>query len=160
MGGNMEECELCGRQTSDVYVVDVEGVELRACQRCAKGKKIIRTELESVKKPKQGRPGGMIQRPKRDEDKELVDNYGEVIRNAREKMKLPIKVLAEMINEKEHLLARVEKEETHPTIELTKKLERALGIKLTASDTGESEQKTSGGKAEEATLGEFISKEG
>jgi putative transcription factor len=118
MGGSMEECELCGRQTSDIYVVDVEGVELRACQRCAKGKKVLRTELESSKKAKPGKPWQQQAKPKREEDKELVENYGEAIRKARERMKLPIRVLAEMINEKEHLLARVENEETHPTIAL------------------------------------------
>jgi len=32
---------------------------------------------------------------------ELIDNYGKVIREAREKMQLPLKVLAEMLNEKE-----------------------------------------------------------
>ncbi|MFI5412650.1 MAG: multiprotein bridging factor aMBF1 [Candidatus Micrarchaeales archaeon] len=149
----MEDCELCGRQTKNVYVLDVENVELRTCASCAKGKKVIRTELESVKQKPSAR--SQAARPMKEEDKPLVDDYAKVIHNARVQMKLPIKVLAEMINEKEHLILRVEEEKTMPSIELTKKLEKLLKIKLTyepVQETNKFSVKKSGG----VTIGDFV----
>ena len=149
----MEECELCGRTTKDVYVLNVENVELRACASCAKGKKVVRTELEA--KVQKQRPS--FQKPKiiKDEDRQLVENYSSVIRNAREGMKIPLNVFAEMINEKEHFLLRIEEGRTMPTIALTKKLEKALKIKLT-EEPKEQEKKISPGKSQSATLGDFV----
>lgn len=149
----MEECELCGRQTKDIYVLNVENVELRTCASCAKGKKVVRTELErQVKKPD---IRSQRTRPKTDEEKELVEDYPSVVRRARERMKIPIKVLAEMLNEKEHLILRVEEGKTLPSIGLTKKLEKALKIKLTEEGAEEAKNVTTR-KASEATIGDFI----
>jgi putative transcription factor len=149
----VEDCELCGRPTKDIYVLNVENVELRACASCAKGKKVIRTEME----PQMQRLKPAFQRPRRvsDEDRQLVEDYQNVIRNAREGMKIPLKVLAEMLNEKEHLLLRIEEGKTMPTIELTKKLEKALKIKLT-EEPKEPEKKFTAGKSQGATLGDFV----
>lgn len=149
----MEECELCGRQTKDIYVLSVENVELRACASCAKGKKVIRTELDRARTSTSAKNV----RPKRisDEDLELMDDYATKIRQAREKMKLPIKVLAEMINEKEHLILRIEENKTKPDIALTKKLEKFLKIKLTeepAEESGNYQAK----RIQGATLGDFV----
>ena len=152
----MEECELCGRQLKDVYVIDVENVEMRVCAACAKGKRVLRTEMERPAQ-KRGNPAAMPSRPAREEDMVLIEGYGSAIHNARERMKLPIKVLAEMINEKEHYLQRVEEEKTEPTVALTKKLEKALSIKLTEEPRGEGRIQTK--KATEATLGEFVKEE-
>ena len=69
-------------------------------------------------------------------------------------MKLPMKVLAEMINEKETLLSRVEQQHTLPTLKLAKKLEKALNIKLEAAP--EQRQDAPKSKKSSATLGEFI----
>ncbi len=154
----MEECELCGRQTKDVYVLNIEGVEMRSCAKCAEGKKVVRAEIDKPKQ--QARPGS--QRPPRrnpDEPAELIDNYGKVIHDAREHMHLPLKVLGEMLSEKEHLLLRIEEERTKPTVELTKKLERVLGIKLTEEQRDE--KKVSVGRPSAgATLGDFMEGKG
>ncbi len=150
----MEDCELCGRQAKDIYVVNVENVELRTCASCAKGKKVIRTESEPQQQKK-----NIYQRPKvvRDEDKLLIENYAQVVKGAREQMKLPIKVLAEMLAEKEHLILRIEEGNTKPTIDLTKKLEKVLKIKLTEDPV---EEKENGNyvakKSQGATLGDFV----
>lgn len=153
----MEECELCGRAMSDVYLVNVEGAELRVCVNCARGKKVIATYAEQKKQ--KGRPI-VSTRPPREEDERLVENYGTLIREARERMRLPLKVLAEMIAEKETFLARVEHQSTMPSIALTKKLEKALNIKLIdmSSDTGG--QSRGSGRSEGVSLGDFIKKKG
>ncbi|MGD0729195.1 MAG: multiprotein-bridging factor 1 family protein [Candidatus Micrarchaeaceae archaeon] len=149
----MEECELCGAKMKDVYVVNVDNVELRVCIKCAQGKKIISKVMEQKK-------GNVLQMPKKDKNEipQIVENYGRIIHDARESMKLPMKVLAEMINEKETLLSRVEQQRTMPSVELTKKLEKALSIKLTEESQVQKENMHSYGNNEEATLGEFVTK--
>ncbi len=150
----MEDCELCGRPTETVYVLNIENVEMRTCARCAKGKKVIR--MESYAEPKKAKVQA-ITRPRHvsDEDKVLIEDYGIAVRRARERMHLPIKVLAEMLNEKEHLLVRVEEQKTKPTIDLTKKLEKALRIKLTEEAPEEGKVYTSRA-SESATIGDFV----
>ncbi len=146
----VEECELCGRQTRDVYIVSIEGADLRVCASCAKGKKVLYREVEARK--------GSIQRKtikKTEEELELVEGYGKKIHAARDQMQLPLKVLAEMINEKEPHLLRVEEEKTIPSIELTKKIEKALNIKITQQkDDGPGSG--TGKKPGSVTLGDFF----
>ena len=151
----MEECELCGNKTANIYIVDVEGVELRVCAKCAKGKHVI-SKVDTEEHGHQGRkPIPQSSAIKRQEEAEIIDDYGKVIREARGRMKLPLNTLAEMINEKETLLYRVENQKTLPTIELAKKLEKALGIKL-ERDASKAEDARHGDRKESATLGEFM----
>jgi putative transcription factor len=148
MGDGMEECEICGAKTNDVYIVDVEDVELRVCTKCAKGKKIVSKVVGKNATQK-------FVKSSKSEEPQLVENYGLLIHNARESMKLPIKVLAEMINEKETLLLRVEQQRTLPTLQLAKKLEKALGIKLAETEQ-QNENVVFSKKGDKATLGDFI----
>lgn len=150
----MEECELCGSKMKDVYIVNVDEVELRVCTKCAQGKKIISKVMDQPKGSKQ-----QAAKAAKNEIPQLVENYGSKMHKARESMKIPLKVLAEMINEKETLLARVEQQRTMPSVELTKKLEKALGIKLVESAAQLQEKSASySSKNEAATLGEFMNK--
>lgn len=149
----MEECELCGHPMSYIYGIEIDKVELRVCAKCAKGNRV--TYKEEPKEKKSKNPQITVPVRKKPEDVELIENYGEVMRKARERMKLPLKVLAEMLAEKETLLYRVETQHTVPTIELTRKLERALGIKLEQQSENTEKVRTKP-KKDEATLGEFI----
>jgi putative transcription factor len=146
----MEDCELCGRQTKSVYVLNIENVEMRTCVRCAEGKKVVRVESDApreAQKPRTTRPGPQ-------EEEELIDGYGAVVRSARERMKIPLPVLAEMLNEKEHQLLRVEEERTRPTIALTKKLEKVLKIKLT--EAAPEVKHVANKKGSDITIGDLI----
>lgn len=137
----------------EVYIVNVDEVELRVCTKCAQGKKITAKVLEKPKRPDQ--PA----RESKNELPQLVENYGKVIHDARESMKLPLKVLAEMINEKETHLQRVEQQRTMPSVELTKKLEKVLGIRLAETSTQIQDSGAGhSGQGASATLGEFIPK--
>lgn len=144
----MEECELCGKPISGAYVVSVEGVELRVCMGCAKGKRVVRRDAPRA------RAVTGFRKPEKAEV-EVVDNYGSVMRKARESMKLPMKVLAEMINEKETLLTRVEQQRTLPTEQLVRKLQRVLNVKL--EQESEREERGHSSRKDGATLGEFVS---
>ena len=129
----MEECELCGRGTEIVHVIDIEGAEMRVCASCANGKRLLYKEDKRAPHKSSANPQVKSQRVNKDDIFELVPDYGAVIHNARERLKIPIKVLAEMINEKEHFLARVESQKTVPPDALVGKLERALNVKLRES---------------------------
>ncbi len=61
---------------------------------------------------------------------EIVDNYGDIVRKAREKMGLTREQLAKILKEKESVIARIENYEMVPDDKLAKKLERVLKIKL------------------------------
>jgi putative transcription factor len=122
----MLECELCGRKIKGkAYIVKIDNAEVLACEECAAGKEVVRViGVESSEtKPK----------PKKEtkvEEEEIVMDYGERIRKAREQLKIPLKVLAERINEKESYLKRIEDQEVLPSEEVARKLEKELGIKL------------------------------
>jgi putative transcription factor len=125
----MAECEICGRDTDDLYEVNVEGAAMLACAKCAKVRgKPRRQQLGSAGEKNPPRPAAAASA----EEAELVDNYGEVIRKAREALGLPMKVLAERISEKESTLVRIEKQRVPPTEKERRKIERELGIRLLA----------------------------
>ncbi len=146
----MYDCEICGKKTESLYIIDVEGAELTTCSSCAEGKNIIEImEDEKKNNTKMHKSSEKIQ----EESIEIIDDYGVVIRNAREKIGIPIKVLAEMINEKESMLNRVEHGKMLPSDKLIDKLEKNLGIKLkiSISQTSHIEKKGSDPKL---TLGD------
>ena len=120
----MEECEICGRKAGNLYLVELEGAQMVACSECSKGAKIIE-QLKTAEKIEQAK------RPEKTvEELQVVENYGKTIRRAREMMGIPLKVLAEKINEKESTLFRIENEHTLPSDKVAKKLEKELGIRL------------------------------
>ncbi len=62
---------------------------------------------------------------------ELVDDYGKVIRRAREASGMSHEELALKIREKASLLKKIEREAIIPEDKVRRKLERTLGITLT-----------------------------
>ncbi|MCL5427880.1 MAG: multiprotein bridging factor aMBF1 [Candidatus Marsarchaeota archaeon] len=125
----MYDCEICGRKTDTLYIIDVEGAEMTACAKCSAGKNIVDTITQDAG---QARKQGPLQAEDAPIAEELAEDFGDMIRMAREKMGLPLSVLAERINEKESTLNRVEHGRMLPPAQLIKKLEKQLGIKLTA----------------------------
>ena len=119
------ECDICGKETNIIYVVEVEGAVMNVCAECSKGKKVI-DKIDLSRQEKK------VAKAKEEKEKEseIIEHYGEAIRKAREKLGLPLNVLAERINEKASTLLRIEEEKTLPTDKVVKKLEKELGVKL------------------------------
>ncbi|NHJ03426.1 MAG: TIGR00270 family protein [Candidatus Heimdallarchaeota archaeon] len=72
-------------------------------------------------------------RPHRDAltfSEDLIDNYGEVIKEARKSKGLSLEDFAQLINEKASLLQKIEKSEFNPPDDLVTKIERKLDISL------------------------------
>ena len=122
---------------------------MRTCGTCSKfGVQIARREQKKQATSKY---------PHAREEKtiECVENYGEAIRNARQKSGLTQEELGKLINEKMSVIARLETKKMVPTVELARKLEKALDIQLLEELE---EEKITGIRAPagELTLGDVI----
>ncbi|MFN7991335.1 MAG: multiprotein-bridging factor 1 family protein [Candidatus Micrarchaeia archaeon] len=118
-------CDICGRAPVRAQIL-VEGAKMLACASCMRSGKVIqRFEVEGPASPSVSGAPAVIEA-----SEELVEGYGRKITNARERAKLPLSVVAERIREKESYLNAIEHERFMPTIEVARKLERELGIKL------------------------------
>jgi putative transcription factor len=163
-------CEVCGRKIREAPMrVVIEGAKLTVCTECSKHGK---STWEEQPKPtamsqKQsaislGTPKlGAIQIRKRiitarvDTSNELVEDYADVIRQAREGIGLSTEDLGKKISEKESVLKKIETGKMAPTEQLISKLEHTLKIKLLVPVA---EEKVSLPKAanREFTLGDAI----
>jgi putative transcription factor len=148
------ECEICGNESDDIYEINVDGAQMLACAKCAAGNgKPLRTP-EAPRRPLRATvsSGGPAQ-------EELVENFGEAIRKARDKLGLPLAVLAERISEKESTLIRVEKQKAMPSEKTRMKLEKELGIRLTVK-AADKTQIAASKKNEPVTLWDLVKKKG
>jgi len=144
ISGKME-CEICGSpiKGSPKYVL-IGGAKLAVCSRCAKYGTIIQKEerSETRQRASYSKPNlptlytiakrARVRRISKEsgEEYEIVEGYGEVIKRARENMGLSIEELASMVGEKASLISKIEREKIVPSINLARKLERLLHIKL------------------------------
>lgn len=145
----MDECEVCGRKSDELYQVSIEGAQMIVCASCAHGKEILQ-EFSNKEEPEQR----VFKKGPR-EELQIVDNFGSIIKRAREALGLPHKVLAERINEKESTLVRVEKGEHLPDDRLAKKLERELDIRLIVKESAERKHYSSS-KQDQVTFGDSV----
>ena len=145
----MPECDICGRETEKQYVIDVEGATMYACQSCAGSMAPIEViDNAPAQQPVNAKRHAVIQ-----EEEEVMEGYGSIIRAAREKLGLTNKDLAARINEKESLLVRIERNRLVPDPKVAKKLEKALMINLEIHIQDQEKQNTQGRNAP-ITLGE------
>lgn len=136
------QCDVCGREIiGRSYRVIIEGAKVIACADCAKlGSgywspenetslgRIMQSSVKSVGLRASGKrpsPERVIQ-----EDLEVIEGFGSIIKRAREKLGLTPEELGKMIGEKESVIKKVESERMVPDVRLAVKIERALKIKL------------------------------
>ncbi|ADG13406.1 multiprotein bridging factor aMBF1 [Methanocaldococcus infernus] len=140
----MQMCELCGKLVDKLYKVMIEGSEMYVCKECLKFGKAPKTysRVKKVKKMAIGSYKGNkgVKKPRRrdifDSLPSLREDYGDVIRKAREKLGLSIEELAEKLKMKATVLHKFERYELEPSDEEIKKLEKFLKVKLTESSEG------------------------
>jgi uncharacterized protein (TIGR00270 family) len=142
----MGECEMCGAEGAGFFIL-VEGAKLHVCSNCAKHGKVLSA------------PAPLPQRrfivEKEESERDIVADFGRKIKEGRERMRIGRKVLAELVNEKESFLERIEAEKTIPNETLALKLERALGIKL-FEEIKHEHVDIKKGKKGELTLGDVV----
>lgn len=135
-------CEMCGRPTPrrDMKIIFVENVKLSVCPSCYS--RVVRSDVaREIKEVTSARRGPEPARPPaRSEPRvrerellegyEVVPDYAERIRQARERLGLTQKALADLVKESENTIKRIESGRLVPTIPLAKRLEEVLSVKL------------------------------
>ena len=152
------QCELCGKEVNKLTPVRIEGVEMQVCDECAK---FGVAPKSYSRKPKTVLGRGAPQtkktnRPKRDlfdSLKIIVEDYGDVIKEARMKKGMDLKELAKRVGIKESTLHKIERNELEPEEKYVKRLEKELNISL--YEEGEQDYNMSSSR-DEFTLGDFI----
>lgn len=148
------DCEVCGSSIHGRSItLRIDGAELIACPRCAiRATKTVDRSTTPVlsaslaRKPAQPQPQPQPSRTRaqpafqprrrsvrpavRSEDFELVENYGQAIRKAREAQHLSQEDLCRKIAEKVSVLQNVEGGRLVPDDTVARKLEHALKIRL------------------------------
>jgi len=152
-------CELCGAEIlGEAEKVMVDGAILLVCKKCAShGKPVpFRAEKAEERKiaPVKQRKRKVIER--KEEEYELVDDYNLLIRSQREKMGLKQEELAKIIGEKTSLIQRIESGDYKPSIDIARKIEKALNIKLLKIVEEEEEEGVAVRKPTKITLGEIV----
>jgi len=156
------ECELCGRE-SECRPATIEGVRMMLCPGCMRhGKEVSKSPESSyrVNKPILER----IRRPKEKDvytkmEKELVSDWNNQIKKAREKKGLSREELGFKIGERTVTISKVENGDLRPSDKIIKKLEKELGITLFENVEKAPSYATGSHTRGSLTLGDFIKKE-
>ena len=122
-------CEVCGVQIrGPVYRALVDGVEMNLCPSCYY--KLSRSgRARLVKRRAERKRITRVRRP-RIEMYDLVSDYNDRIREAREARGLTTSVLAQKLRISESMLKKIEAGKMKPTIDLAKRIEKLLKIEL------------------------------
>jgi putative transcription factor len=152
------QCEICGAEiigNPNRIVIDRSTMDV--CKSCARFGK---PEDKWTPVPRKVVPierAFAARRPQpRDHFKDLVEiipEYGQTIREAREKLGLSHEELASAIKEKAALIKKIERQELAPEDDVRKKLEKELNIRLTDQPAEEKVKYRAGGKG--LTLGDI-----
>lgn len=128
------QCEMCGKDT-ELFLTEIEGSQLQVCKNCGGHGKVIKrvlTHQEVVKKEEKEKEA--VKRLLQPNNKEIVqlivEGYPRLIKDAREKLGLSQEDFAKKINEKQNLIHHIETGRTEPNIDLARKLEKFLNIRL------------------------------
>ncbi len=146
-------CDMCGSE-ENLYKADIEGSILNVCKSCSRFGKII-AEIKEPEKIKHKKIIITEPEPEPEIIEMVVEDFAEKIRNKREKLGLKQEDFAKMISEKESVIHKLETGEFQPSIELAKKLEKALKIKL-IEEYEEKHKKTAKISSGPTTIGDLI----
>jgi putative transcription factor len=176
----MVQCEMCGAETSAPKTAKIEGAELQVCADCADfGTEIDQGSDESSTATKYstgdssssagssstsgGSTGGGStssggsRRDMFDDMDEVVPDYDERIRQARESAGLSQAELGNQLNEKASFIRKLERGESLPSDDLRRKLESALDIELIEGGGSDEDAEWSGGDSQSGmTLGDVV----
>jgi putative transcription factor len=170
----MPQCEMCGAESSSLTTTKVEGAELELCDECSDFGTEVRTESSSSSSTKYSTSsssssssssasggssspsgGSSRRRDMFDDMDEVVTDYDDRIRSAREDRGLSQEELANELNEKASLIRKLERGDVLPSDDVQRELERELDISLSEGSGGE-DAEWSGGSSTTTTLGDVV----
>jgi len=145
--------------------VVLDNAILRVCPQCynrlvKQGK--VKTVPAVATKPKPRKPVSnkwvrtRISRRLLEESYDIVEDYAEKIRRARQRLGWSQAVLAQKVREKENVIKRIEAGRLKPSIELARRLEKILGITLLEPIVDEYTESYSSRNEDYFTIGDFI----
>ncbi|MCX8178759.1 MAG: multiprotein bridging factor aMBF1 [Candidatus Aenigmarchaeota archaeon] len=115
------ECCICGKEQKELVRIALEDAIVDVCNSCSTfGQKVNVKPKEPIYAIKD----------KKDDDFEIIENFGEVIKKAREKNGIERKDFAAKIKESEKLIRKIESGDIKPDLNLAKKIEKELKIKI------------------------------
>lgn len=135
---------MCGRTVPKTQRVMVDNAVLNLCDSCSKFGKLLDKKPEPVTvkytspKPKSYIPArrpAPVHKPARKpatniDEIEVVPDYADIVKEAREKLAWTQEELALKILEKKNTVAKIERSELMPSVKIARKLEKLLDIKL------------------------------
>ena len=174
-------CEMCGTQIprNQAKTVYVEGTVLWVCSLCYSKLSRSRSSISiskqsassqtainiSARRPQYsqlytrgtGRSVGTTRKKSQDLVKyELVEDYAQRIKSARERLGWSISMLAEKVKESVTTIKRIESGKLRPTIDLARRLEEVLKIKLLVPSVEEELRSSETQTKRYVTLGEIV----
>jgi len=132
------QCDVCGREIiGKPHRVIIEGAKLTTCAQCAElGSAEWKPDPKSLKVSLKTGPTRQLKtrRTRRSreirEDLTIIENFGSIVRKARQRLNLSQEDLGRKIGEKVSVIRKIEVERIIPSERLARKLEHALGVKL------------------------------
>ena len=154
------QCEICGKEIrGEPATVKVEGSEFNVCRECEKYGVSVKRAPVAVKE--NASPVTFVSKQKAPKnyfaglDKDIVEDYDVVIKEAREKKGWSQEDLAHNMKEKAHLIKKIERKEIMPEEAIIAKLEKILGIRL--MESADSVDGYKGNHSRETTLADIVS---
>lgn len=144
---------MCGSKTK-LFKTLIESTEMNVCRECSKFGKVI-AEVREPKKPKKTKTLIQDTGPQTEILQVIAGDYAEKIKKARENLNLNQKDFAKKINEKQALIRKIETGNFEPNIDLARKLEKFLKIKLIEQHE-EVHREGSQQKSDAFTIGDLI----
>jgi len=157
-------CEMCGRELDqrEAKKAMVEGSLLILCpscyQRLSKHSVVKEAPDKTTQKKEKARAKQAPVRPpsRKAEEYEVVEDYAVRVKSAREKLGWSQEVLAQKVGESVNTIKRIESSKLKPSIELAKKLEKILGVKLLEPIVEEIGEAHTMSRGEYLTIGDLI----
>ncbi len=158
------QCELCGNECGEACKPGmIEGVKMMLCPSCMKHGKGVSSPYGSSDRIQRS----LIRRSRRHQqkdvyekmDKEIISNWGAVVREARKKKGLSREQLGFNIGERTVTISKIENDELRPSDKVAQKLEKELSITLFEEIKKVSTPKTDVSSESGLTLGDFIKTE-
>ncbi len=119
------QCDICGRDVSNLNEVEVEGTILNLCNECKKFGKPIKRPTRIIRLKRSSQKDG------EEEPLEMIrSDFSSVLKSARQQKGLKQEEVAKRLNEKASLIHSIETGHHEPSLNLAKKLENFYGVRL------------------------------
>jgi len=159
IGEIMTSCNMCGSDVGKMYVISLEGSDLKVCKACSlfgKVKEIVMPVMKKEKKKNVESVAKVKLKPEKEIIQMIIPNFSNIVKNARERKGLKQKEVAKLINEKESVIHKIESGTFKPSIKLAEKLERFFRIDLIQEHEEIHHAIEAKGNSEGLTIGDMI----